>query len=811
MKKIKCFRALTIVLIFVIVFAQMTLSTFAAADPTPNACITNYTDGWKSAAPLAEIVDFGTIDESDAVHGRVQRYYYKAGDTLSTGEIIEAEKANVNDKMLSFDLYVYDNYIPYEIEFSSGTALGANVLGGIYLNCSGVNSASPAVTGETAKIGLKTAPATSVAQITNGAWHNVDIVFTEKEVAYYIDGTKIGNHPPQASGQFTGYRLVSRKGGVSDSTKLDETKSGIYLDNFKTYVYSKDSQFYAAATYTEDAVTVEFSESISSSDTEKAKNVTLYNARTGEVVSAVGTPILAGKTLTLPLTAALAGGVEYMIEFANKPTGVSGNKLYSNVYFTTRSVSETQTFTEDFNNITTPVTADTNTLKAFTAFATYKDYINVSDTGETGHGNALWIAGQYQSGATMNLGVQSGKEFDLKNGEVSVEFDMKLNNASHTALYIQPYTTMDGQSETELVHAGANGNTATTAKNNQLMTLIIPPVTEKPYVITRLTDTTMYRNQARSTNNWNYIDTDFGTWYRLKLTFKNGCGYLYAYDTEKGEYTYICATAKGTDNIKPKTAGADATTVLKGLRFVAVLTKNTSAAEPTKYLYIDNVTFSGTEPAGAYVEKMRLYDLNGEEYGPMEDNLPSAISRAEITLSDAPGDINGASVVLSGGTQTITADEITLENNTVTAVFGEVLGNETDYTLTVSGISGITDAEVGFTTGTGGKFIIHNLRITDSSGNELEGTPATAGTYYAKAQLFNTSDEPKTAVIIGSVFNGKRMSAVNFEDEITVNANSASDEISVPIEVIDTEELTVKAMAWEGLTVNKPLIDAVEY
>lgn len=810
MMKSKFSRVSAVMLILTVVCAQLAIPAFAAADPVPNSCIASYTDGWKSAPPLAEIVDFSSIDASDTVHGRVQRYYCKENDTMSTGEIIAAESANTSEKMLSFDLYVYDNYIPYEFELSSGSNIGANIIGGLYFNCTSANSATPAASGEKVKVGLRTAPATAAAQITNREWHNVDVIFTYDEVVYYIDGTKIGSHAPQADGQFTGYRFVSRKGGVADLTALDAAKSGIYLDNFKTYEYSPSSQFYAAASYTDTAVTIEFSESILAGDTSKAENVRLYNTRTACEVEA-GTPVLSGKTLTIPLNTELEGGAEYVAEFPNKPAGVSGNKLYSNVYFTTVSTEGAKSFTENFDKISTPVTNDTATLKAFTPFGTYKDYINVSDTGESGHNNALWIAGKYQSGATMNLGVQSEKEFDLKNGEVSVEFDMKLGNASYTALYIQPYTTMEGETDNELVHAGAHGSTATTAKNNQLMTLVIPPVNASPYVITRLTDTNMTRNQARSTSNWNYIDIDFNNWYRLKLTFKNGCGYLYVYDAEKGEYKYVCATAKGTDGVKPKTAGADAGTVLKGLRFVAVLSKDAAADAPTKYLYIDNVTFTGIEPAGAYVEKIRLFDLDGEEYGPMEGNLPSVINRAEITLSDAPEDIEGVSVTLTAGEDTITAKQIIADGKTITAVFESVLKNDTSYTLSVSGLPEITAASAVFATGAGGEFIIHNLRMTDSDGKELEGAPLLPGTYYAKAQLFNTSDVQRTAVVIAGVYNGLRMSAVNFSDEIQVDAGSATGEISVPVEVADTENPTVKALAWKDFTSNKPLVDAAEY
>lgn len=515
MKNFKCFRALAIVLAGSLTLSQGMISVLAAADPTPNPCITDYTDGWKSASPLAEIVDFSAVDSADTVHGKVQRYYYNASATMSTGEIIPAESANTSNKRLSFDLYVYDNFIPYELEFSTGTQIGANVIGGIYLNCTGANSASPAAAGESVKVGLRTSPAVSAAQISNKEWHCVDVIFTEDEVTYYIDGSKIGSHVPQATGAFIGYRFVSRSGGVADASALDPAKSGIYLDNFKTYVYSRDAQFYASAAYAEDRVTVEFSESLA--EDVDTSGVVLYNTDSNEAVS-TGTPVLSGKILTIPLDSSLEPGTEYMVDFSVKPTGISGNKLYSNVYFTTEASAVVREFTEDFNAVTSPVTDNTDTLKAFTAFGTYKAYINVSDTGDAGYGNALWIAGQYQSGATMNLGVQSGREFDLQNGETSVTFDMKLSNAAYTALYIQPYTTIEGVADdTELVHAGAHGVAATTAKNNQLMTLVIPPVASSPYVITRLTDTNMTRNQGRSTVNWNYKDLAFDAWYEILL------------------------------------------------------------------------------------------------------------------------------------------------------------------------------------------------------------------------------------------------------------------------------------------------------
>ena len=226
--------------------------------------------------------------------------------------------------------------------------------------------------------------------------------------------------------------------------------------------------------------------------------------------------------------------------------------------------------------------------------------------------------------------------------------------------------------------------------------------------------------------------------------------------------------------------------------------------------WIDNVKFTYFEDEEVVVEKVRIYDLKDENYGPLATDVPASSECAEIKLTKAIASAADAVVSVSDGVNTITSD-VTLSNDgtILTAIFDDMLQGNTEYTLTVLG-TGFTGSTAKFTTSESNELVIYNLRITDGSGNALSGKPTTTGTYYVKAKVINATHSSQHALILGAVYNDNCMKDVNFK-EVTVGARSKSDEISFPITVGSSENLSLSAMAWENFATCKPILEAVEY
>ena len=127
-KTCKTRKILAAILAFSIVLT-MSVVSFAAADPTKNVLIHSLSDSaaFNSSTVRTKglssgtrtTVNFTTIDANDTTHGDVLRYTYALGSTMG-GVVMYEEVFNYKspNKKLSFDFYVYDNTIPYEIRLS---------------------------------------------------------------------------------------------------------------------------------------------------------------------------------------------------------------------------------------------------------------------------------------------------------------------------------------------------------------------------------------------------------------------------------------------------------------------------------------------------------------------------------------------------------------------------------------------------------------------------------------------------------------------------------------------------------------------
>ena len=208
MKKVGMKKVLSAMMGCVLLLSQG-ICGFAAADPTENTVIQYLTDGWTDNGSNGGIVDFSTIDENDTSHGMVKWFSYNKNSTMAANYVWDEEVVcSKKDKLISFDLYIYDNTIPYEIRFFGDESI-KNRLGEIDINfSSNQKNQGMATVNEDAKISIN-ATTTEVLSLENKKWHKVEVIFSEGKCNYYINGIHLGSfNNGFTDSYFMGYQVV---------------------------------------------------------------------------------------------------------------------------------------------------------------------------------------------------------------------------------------------------------------------------------------------------------------------------------------------------------------------------------------------------------------------------------------------------------------------------------------------------------------------------------------------------------------------------------------------------------------------------
>lgn len=837
MKKfVKLTKALMSVLTSAAMLAALPAVGYAAAEPKENVLITQKTckDDWSVTASRLygrNIIDFSTIDAQDTEHGEVCRYRYVSNDTMGGLALYDEAMAYASpNKMLSFDFYVYDNTIPYEIRFV-GTSDSAfkNMMCISQFN---INYATSKITTPNANavIGVVESGAgtgavteSAKASVANRTWHKMDVVFSKNEVKYYLNGTYLGTGYVAADlvdntyNSFSTVQVVSRKGCQADSV---ENNSGLYIDNVKVYGYEDDALFYGKASADGSDITVEFSESVSAQPTQDFSAVEVYNTKTGAKLSTKAPVLKNLTTLVIQANETLDEATEYLVCMPDNITGISGKKLYGDIYFTTSvGGGRTVAYNEDFGEYTTLTGNNTDVMCVDGRWFPYVNTEDLSaseDAKDASHGKVLSITNKNLTAITdLRGGIKfGGQKVDVTQGEVSVEFDMKITDTSFTHFYIQPYTYLDGFSDSEQMRTNIASNADSGGRVSQLCTLSFSTganieaagtsTNGQGWLQMRRTDNQPVIAQAYTGLNGNYgwKVMDQTQWNKIKLTIDKSTGSfakvkLYVNDE------FVCENSANT-------AGAQATNYLHGIRFAV---KVPAYADQTKtFLQLDNIKVTMPTPTER-VEKIRIYNLDGEAFGPMSTGVKASADKAEIYfMSDV--DTSDAVAVLNGGGDTITCtlsayDE---QKRILTVAFDKLLKKSTNYTLSITGVKThggveIPSGSAAFTTSDTGELIIDGLKLTDGAGNEINSiSDAVSGSnVYTSVKIVNTLDEDKTAAVITAVYNDTAMTNLNYENLNLPSMSRAVLSNRLPVTIKSTEKLVLKSLVWEGFESNKPL------
>ena len=833
----KVLKKISAVCLAVAVASSMSVVGYAAADPSVNTVLADYSDStdWKATYTASQTsrsyVDFSTVDSNDTEHGEVVKYYYMSGTTMGgVIRIPDAFKSVSPNRILSLDFYVYDNTIPYEIRlmgYTSETSSTGGNIGQINVNYGNFSSGE---VNSNAKIGVMDAGQVSgaekaVVEVTNKKWHKLDAIMTADEIDYYVDGSYLGTSVVPDSTKaseynyFNSVQMVTRAGYQASTV---EEKSGLYIDNLKLSLYEEDAQFYGVATATESEITVEFSESILSESAKDFGSVKVYNTKTQQKLS-TGTPVLKDcDTLVIPLSGKPAEFTEYLIEMPENLTGISGKTLFGNIYFTTDGSSEKEYMNEGFSDYTTIPSDNTTDVVSPGPQWFGAGFVNTKASGDSSHGNILYagnIANNTGNNCIRFAVKMSGNDvIDISKSEATVEFDMKIVNANYTQLYVMPYSTIEGVADDQLANSAVNNNQPTNPSHYcglsfPTASAISAAASEtggKAWVQMRVQDAQVVGAQQYSTlkvhGGYKYKLIPVNDWYRIKITIDKSSGTPMVKTYVNNELLYA---STATQNF----SGLSATDFLRGIRFTMYVPTGSSTVTED-YIHIDNVVFKGKKSTAA-VKKIRVHNIDGESFGPMSTGVKASAEKADIYFNEAV-DTSNASVYLTDGSTNINTVKQPYdgESNKLTVLFEEVMKRDTKYTLIVTGVKTVSgeavpDTSAVFTTGSEGEFIVEGLTLTDEFGDEIAGTGYVSvnDVVYPAVRIINTLEEDRTALVVGTVFNGITMiNTRSMEYDVPANSKVVVTN-DIPMKVESIEDLVLNAMVWDSFDSNKPIAD----
>lgn len=816
--------------------ASMMVTGFAAADPQANQLISLFTDNTTWTAGVTpinfptgtrEIMNFSNIATDDDQHGEVMRYYHAGAATLGGIEKYkEAKNYATPNKMYSVDFYLYDNTISYEFRLMGYSKDDKT---NVTMGQVGINKGATNNTDVPAKIGVNQTPGKDEAPSTTKdaaikTWHRLDAICSKEKVDFYLDGSELGtsNVKPEdleeEANTFNAIQVVNRANQQYEG--VDTQKSGLILDNAKVQVYENDALFYATAAVQNNEIKVKFSETLDANSVNKATNVKVYNTRTGKEVP-IGTAALQnGDSLVIPVTGTIAAGQEHIVDLPADLKGISGKTIYSDVYFTPPMGGYKTYLNEDFTKYDT-ITQSTGDI--LLVDSRWNPYVNVTDTGDAEHDKAATVCNTNLGGATkLRWGIKSGdRGIDITKGTAVIEFDMRIPNTTYSSLVIQPYSEIEGFSDTEQTRTNIlndrDGNRDIGERVSQYCTFAVSTAGQmsaasgqNPYkqeytqgdawMMVRKTDNQPVLCQPWTglTGHYRYTTFKPNEWNTVKLEINSSNVVFYMNGVKVADDIFI-----------EKTKGAQATNILRGLRFSQEVPQGTST-KVDDFFQIDNVKFSGPESEDG-ITKIRMYNLNGEEFGPMNSaGLKASAEQADIYFS---GDVNvdNAVVTLTSDTQMITSSlKYDAVAKKLTAIFDGVMQPGGTYTLNVSGVKDSANkdltATASFVVDSDREFVIEGLKITDAAGNEITNPSAvTPGqTVYVSAKIVNTSGVTKTALLMGAAYNDTVMNNINYVPITLEDGQKYTDPVSLTVN--NENALVLKAFVWENFDSNRPLV-----
>ena len=227
-------------------------------------------------------------------------------------------------------------------------------------------------------------------------------------------------------------------------------------------------------------------------------------------------------------------------------------------------------------------------------------------------------------------------------------------------------------------------------------------------------------------------------------------------------------------------------------------------------IYLDNVTAKLTvDKGGAKVSNIRFVDGKGQKAG-ISDSVSTLTEKIEIAFSSAVDEssLTGGITLSdkSGKVISLTNGGFNTDTNTYTAILGDLMKKDTEYTLTTSGITSggkaTDDYSVSFKTAATGAFDVSQLYIN--------GTIAAGNTITIGVKVLNTTGENKNVTFSYATYSGNQMIGCELEEKGVGGENKAvyTKEYTLTLDAETAAKLTdIRAFVWGDLTSVVPLTD----
>ena len=228
------------------------------------------------------------------------------------------------------------------------------------------------------------------------------------------------------------------------------------------------------------------------------------------------------------------------------------------------------------------------------------------------------------------------------------------------------------------------------------------------------------------------------------------------------------------------------------------------------HIYLDNVTAKLTvDKGGAKVSNIRFVDGKGQKAG-VSDSVSTLTEKIEIAFSSAVDEssLTGGITLSdkSGKAISLTNGGFNTDTNTYTAILGDLMKKDTEYTLTTSGITSggkaTDDYSVSFKTAATGAFDVSQLYIN--------GTIAAGNTITIGIKVLNTTGENKNVTFSYATYSGNQMIGCELEEKGVGGENKAvyTKEYTLTLDAETAAKLTdIRAFVWGDLTSVVPLTD----
>lgn len=672
-------------------------------------------------------------------------------------------------------------------------------------------------------------------EYTAGTWYDVSMVLnkTERKIYYYIDGKLYGTAAvADDKFAFDSQQLILKSTvtiGSNLSPELGE--ANFWLDDIM-WLSGSDNSFYA---FTDSDEYPFSSPKVNIKLTEQAAKdadltgVTVHKVRDNSTVNATA-DLTSARNIEVKINGTLSPEEEYRIDIPSLKS-VTGKKIYNDsVYFMTASERVETIFSDDFSKYDTndkngnqagefykPVKWYTNTNWA-DQYSTLKPLETTQSDGTTGKvaefkkQNNDKEAGTYGWAAIYRA---FGNDKKINSGILTVEYDVKAMKAQNVkeagkvqsqlllgvykdALTDEEYTYPDSTDSSVLVknvigrEAIANGTVPADNVNNKLQ--FVGGV--QGGAICRFMDNTSltdgyYHLDGGKDAVWNIDDTQ--DWRNVKVTFD------YNNKTVK---TNVDGAELGTPYPMSNFGIEDG---ISAISFGSSMAGNAF----TKDIYLDNVTVKH-DTSTPKVSKVRFINGDGVESG-ITNSVSTLNEKVKITFANGAIDaesVNGITLKdNSGKTIELKDGSLNADRTVYTATLGDLMKVNTDYTLSVSGLTSVVapveDYTATFKTEQTGHFIVSKPYI--------KGEIADNGEITIGIKAINTTGEGKAVTFSYAKYSGNQMTECMLEPSQSVGGDKPAlyaKEYNITLSPDEAAKLTeIKAFAWGDITSVVPLTD----